>query len=277
MSRITSTFSRLKQEGRTALVPFVTAGDPQPGTTVPLMHALAAAGADVIELGVPFSDPMAEGPAIQHACERALLHHVSLDDVLGMVREFRQRDGSTPVVIMGYLNPLEVKGYERFAADAAAAGVDGVITVDLPPEEAEEYVTILGSSGLDPVFLLSPTSSDARIRSICAHSRGFVYYVSLRGVTGAAHLDTAEARGKVDHIRSFTDLPVGVGFGISDAKSAASVAQFADAVIVGSAIVKRIEKLAAEPEHINDEVAAFVGEIRAALDKNSSSAKVTTA
>jgi len=277
MSRIASTFSRLKQEGRTALVPFVTAGDPQPGTTVPLMHALAAAGADVIELGVPFSDPMAEGPAIQHACERALLHHVSLDNVLGMVREFRQRDDSTPVVIMGYLNPLEVKGYERFAADAAAAGVDGVITVDLPPEEAEEYVAILGTSGLDPVFLLSPTSSDARIRSICAHSRGFVYYVSLRGVTGAAHLDTAEARNKVDHIRSFTDLPVGVGFGISDARSAASVAEFADAVIVGSAIVKRIEKLAAEPDRINDEVAAFVEEIRAALDKNSSSAKVTTA
>lgn len=267
MSRLASTFEGLRGAGRTALVPFVTAGDPEPPVTVPLLHAMVAAGADVLELGVPFSDPMAEGPAIQRACERALRHHVSLDRVLEMVAEFRRDDAHTPLVIMGYANPLEVKGYGRFAREAAAAGVDGVITVDLPPEEAGAYIEALTQQALEPIFLLAPTSSDERIRKVCAVSRGFVYYVSLRGVTGAGHLDLAEVRTKVDRIRRFTDLPVGVGFGISGPESAAAVGVFADAVIVGSAIVKRIGALAQRPAEIPADVSRFVAGLRRALDQ----------
>ncbi len=266
MSRLAATFDRLGREGRTALVPFVTAGDPEPAVTVPLLHAMVGAGADVIELGVPFSDPMAEGPAIQRACERALAHGMNLDRVLQMVAEFRRDDPDTPVVVMGYLNPIEVRGCDRFAAAAAAAGVDGVITVDLPPEEAGDYTAALTGAGLDPVFLLAPTSGDARIRRVCAASRGFVYYVSLRGVTGAAHLDLAEVRSRVGHIRGLCRLPVGVGFGISGPEAAAAVGTFADAVIVGSAIVKRVGELADRPAEIAPAVARFVGGLRQALD-----------
>ncbi len=274
MSRIDKRFAELRAQQRAALVPFITAGDPAPEVTVPLMHAMVAAGADIIELGVPFSDPMAEGPAIQRACERALEHHVSLHDVLAMVQRFRADDDSTPVVVMGYLNPVEVMGYETFAAAAAAAGVDGALTVDLPPEEADAYIRALRESHVDTIFLLAPTTSDARIERICGASSGFVYYVSLRGVTGAAHLDLTEVADKLAQIRSHTDAPVGVGFGIHTAAVAAQVAQLADAVIVGSAIVKRIEALAGEPERIPAEVGAFIRELREAI---TSTTKMTNA
>lgn len=277
MSRIGKCFEQLQGNGRTALIPYITAGDPEPTVTIPLMHAMVKAGADIIELGVPFSDPMAEGPVIQHACERALKHHISLNQVIEMVKAFRVDDDATPVVLMGYLNPVEVKGYAAFAQDAASAGVDGVIIVDLPPEEAEEYIALLNAQQIDPVFLLAPTSGDERIHKVCAASGGFVYYVSLRGVTGAAHLDTQEAAAKVETIRRATPLPIGVGFGIADADSAARVAQFADAVIVGSAIVKRIAALVDTPEKINFEVCSFLKELRHALDDNTTDQVVTTA
>jgi tryptophan synthase alpha chain len=253
MSRLAARFTKLKQQGRIALIPFITAGDPQPAVTVPLMHALVAAGADVLELGVPFSDPMADGPVIQQAAERALKHHVSLHHVLDMVREFRTKDIATPIVLMGYLNPIEVFGYPAFAKAAAAAGVDGALTVDLPPEESEEFV-------------LAPTSDAGRIQRILSVASGFVYYVSLRGVTGAAHLDLSEVRTKVNSIKKQTALPVGVGFGIGSPEAAAQVAEFADAVVVGSALVQRVAALAATPDKIPAQAAAFIGSLRAAID-----------
>jgi len=272
MSRLADRFKALKAEGRTALIPFVTAGDPEPRITVPLMRALVGAGADVIELGVPFSDPMADGPVIQKASERALAHHVSLTGVLAMVREFRAQDLRTPVVLMGYLNPVEVMGYERFAVLAQEAGVDGVLTVDLPPEEAQELIAALTPHGVDPVFLLAPTSDSERVRRITQVARGFVYYVSLRGVTGAANLDLAEAAQKVRAIRAQTRLPIGVGFGISNAETAAKVAAFADAVIVGSALVRRIGELASQPDRIPTELASFLAQLRAAMDSMAAAA-----
>ncbi len=265
-SRLADRFKALKSEHRTALIPFITAGDPEPRITVPLMHALVGAGADVIELGVPFSDPMADGPVIQKASERALAHHVSLTGILAMVREFRRQDERTPVVLMGYLNPIEVMGYERFAAVAQEAGADGILTVDLPPEEAQELIAALTACNLDPVFLLAPTSNSERVRRIAQVARGFVYYVSLRGVTGAGNLDLVEVAQKVRAIRAQTRLPVGVGFGISSAEMAAKVAGIADAVIVGSALVRRIGDLAAQPERIPAEAAAFLAQLRAAMD-----------
>jgi len=266
MSRLQQTFSRLNAAGRKALIPFVTAGDPRPEITVPLMHALVAAGADVIELGVPFSDPMADGPVIQRASERALEHHVSLRNVLEMVRTFRQQDAATPVVLMGYLNPVEAMGYGAFAAAAAQAGVDGLLTVDIPPEEAGDLLAALRPHGIDPIFLLSPTTADSRIATICRAASGFVYYVSVKGVTGAAHLDVDGVRAQVERIRAHTDLPVGVGFGIRDAESARAVAQVADAVIVGSALVRRIEELRDDPDTLLAQTAGLIGELRRALD-----------
>jgi len=267
MSRLETRFAQLKKQGRTALIPYITSGDPQPSVTVPLMHALVAAGADVLELGVPFSDPMADGPVIQQAAERALKHHVSLHDVLAMVRDFRRQDQATPVVLMGYLNPIEVLGYAKFAREAAAVGVDGVLTVDLPPEEADEFVPAMRAAGLDPIFLLAPTSDAGRIQAILKVASGFVYYVSLRGVTGAAHLDLTEVRRKVATIKSRTALPVGVGFGINTPEAAAQVAEFSDAVVIGSALVRRIAALAATPDKIPAEAGAFIASLRAAMDK----------
>jgi len=267
MSRLATRFAQLKQQGRVALIPYITAGDPQPAVTVPLMHALVAAGADVLELGVPFSDPMADGPVIQQAAERALKHHVSLHNVLDMVREFRAKDSSTPVVLMGYLNPIEVFGYPAFAKAAAAAGVDGALTVDLPPEEADDFVTVMRAHDLDPIFLLAPTSDAGRIQRILGVASGFVYYVSLRGVTGAAHLDLTEVRSKVNTIKQQTALPVGVGFGIGSPEAAAQVAAFADAVVVGSALVQRVAALAATPDKIPAHAAAFIGSLRVAIDR----------
>ncbi len=267
MSRIARHFAQLAAQGRRALIPFITAGDPEPSVTVPLMHALVRAGADLIELGVPFSDPMADGPAIQRASERALAHHVSLDAVLHLVAAFRQTDLETPVVLMGYLNPIEAMGAAVFAERAKHCGVDGVLIVDLPPEEAGTLHAALTEHEIDPIFLLAPTSTPERIRTITEHARGFVYYVSLKGVTGASHLDVAEVGRRVAEIRRHTTLPVGVGFGIHDAASAASVAAIADAVIVGSALVRRIEALADDPSRIADDCAAFLTGLRSAMDR----------
>lgn len=266
MSRIASRFSELRAAGRTALIPYVTAGDPEPGVTVALMHAMVAAGVDIIELGVPFSDPMADGPVIQRAAERALRHHVSLRQVLEMVREFRKSDTHTPVVLMGYLNPVEVMGYEAFAGAAAEAGVDGVLTVDLPPEEAEEFLAALRPRGIDPIFLLAPTTDAGRMTRICEVAGGFVYYVSIKGVTGAAHLDTGEVAARLEEVRKHTSLPIGVGFGVRDAESAARLAAVADAVIVGSALVSRIGALDGQPARVPEAAAAFLGELRHAMD-----------
>lgn len=266
MSRIAGVFSALRDQGRQALIPFVTAGDPSPDFTVPLMHAMVEAGADIIELGVPFSDPMADGPVIQRASERALEHHVSLHDVLDLVRRFRANDRETPVVLMGYLNPLEVMGYAAFADAAAEAGVDGVLTVDIPPEEAESFVPAVKARGIDPIFLLAPTSNRGRIQRITAAASGFVYYVSLKGVTGAANLSLDSVREKLVEIRSCTELPVGVGFGIKDAATAAAMATFADAVVVGSALVSRIEAHLDDPQSALAEIGSLLAEMRTAMD-----------
>ena len=266
MSRIAQKFQALKQQGRRGLIPYIAAGDPEPWITIPLMHALVKSGADILELGVPFSDPMADGPVIQRAAERALKHKISLKQVLAMVSEFRGKDKTTPVILMGYLNPIEAMGYERFAREAAESGVDGVLTVDLPPEEAEGFQSAMREHRLDSIFLLSPTSPPDRIKLIAQAASGFIYYVSLRGVTGASNLDVGEVSAKLKKIRSQTDLPLGVGFGISSPETAAQVAEFADAVIVGSAVVKRIEELVAVPDKILTEVPAFIARLREAMD-----------
>lgn len=264
MSRIPATFERLKTEGKKALIPFITAGDPRPEVTIPLMHALVDAGADLLELGVPFSDPMADGPVIQRASERALEHHTSLHDVLDMVRHFREKDADTPIVLMGYLNPVEIMGYDNFAREAAAAGVDGAITVDIPPQEADEYLAAMNQSEVSPIFLLAPTSTDERIEMITKAAGGFVYYVSLKGVTGAATLDIDSVNEKLAQIRQHTQLPIGVGFGISDAETAAKMSQISDAVVVGSALVRKVEENAEHPEAILAAATELIGGMRMA-------------
>lgn len=266
MSRIAARFERLKQEGRKALIPFFTAGDPDRASCVPIMHALVAGGADVIELGVPFSDPMADGPVIQRSSERALLHGVSLHDVINWVAEFRKTDATTPVVLMGYANPVESMGLEKFAQAAKAAGVDGVLVVDYPPEEAESLVSTLDGAGLETIFLLSPTTSDARLKQVAALGRGYLYYVSLKGVTGAANIDIDDVAKRLERIRSFTALPVGVGFGIRDGKTAHAIAQVSDAVVIGSHLVQEIESA---PADAAAKVEAFMSGIRSAMDAGS--------
>jgi len=264
MSRIAATFARLKGEGRKALIPFVTAGDPDPALAVPLMHALVAGGADVIELGVPFSDPMADGPVIQRSSERALKHHVSLKAVIGYVTEFRREDTTTPIVLFGYANPIEAMGMERFADAAKAADIDGVLVVDYPPEEARKLVELLDARNIDTVFLLSPTTEEARLERVAALGRGYLYYVSLRGVTGAAHLDLDDVVSHIQRIRNYTELPIGVGFGIRDAETAKRIAAIADAVIIGSRLVQEIEN--SRPEQAAANVKVFLAGIRAAID-----------
>ena len=266
MSRIATCLQALKAEGRQALIPYVTAGDPNPQITVPLMHAMVAAGADIIELGIPFSDPMADGPVIQRAAERALEYGTSLRDVLAMVATFRQQDADTPVVLMGYLNPVEVMGYETFAKAASEAGVDGVLSVDLPPEEAHDLLIALEANAIAPIFLLAPTTDDARIEKICAVASGYVYYVALKGVTGAGGLDVQSVTDKLAQIRRHTELPVGVGFGIKDAESAQAVAAVADAVVVGSALVKKIEQNPSQSDKITTDIADVLARMRAAMD-----------
>ena len=264
MSRIAPTLDALKKQGRKALVPYITAGDPYPDDTVTLMHVLADAGADIIELGVPFSDPMADGPVIQRAAERALAKGVGMPQVLGFVRSFRERNKTTPVVLMGYANPVERYGIERFVADAKDAGVDGVLVVDYPTEECEDFVTALRSQSLDPIFLLAPTSTDERIAKVANAGSGYVYYVSLRGTTGAGHLDVDSVAPAVNRIKARTALPVGVGFGIRDAATARSIGAVADAVVIGSAIVQLLEN---EPrENAPAALGAFIGTVRQALD-----------
>ena len=264
MSRIQSRFSALKSTGKKALIPYITAGDPRPDLTVPLMHTLVQNGADIIELGVPFSDPMADGPVIQRASERALAHHVRLRDVLAMVTEFRRQDQDTPVVLMGYANPVEAMGCSKFAEAAAQAGVDGVLTVDYPPEECGEFVAELKQKGIDPIFLLSPTTEQARVQSVVDSASGFIYYVSLKGVTGAAHLDVDDVAAKVSAIRGHTSLPVGVGFGVRDAETAKAIAAIGDAVVVGSRMVLEMEN--STPDNVAANLARLTAELRVAID-----------
>lgn len=264
MSRIQNVFKELKENGRRALIPFITAGDPAPKLTVPLMHALVAGGADIIELGVPFSDPMADGPTIQRASERALAAGMSLRKVIDAVREFRQTDTRTPVVLMGYANPIEAMGVAGFVERATAADVDGVLVVDYPPEECREFALTVREAGLDSIFLLAPTSSEQRFSDVAEAGSGYIYYVSLKGVTGVGAVNFDEVRDRVALIRDRVGLPIGVGFGIRDAESARRVGEFADAVVVGSRIIEEIEN--SPVEEVTARVTALVRSLRDALD-----------
>lgn len=265
MSRIQSTFSALAAQKKTALIPFITAGDPAPDLTVPLMHALVEGGADILELGVPFSDPMAEGPVIQRACERALKFNVGMKDVLNFVREFRRTNQTTPVVLMGYANPIERIGVDAFIDMASDAGIDGTIVVDYPPEECEEFAAKMRQRDLDPIFLLAPTSTDRRIEHVARISSGFTYYVSLKGVTGAGNIDTAEVAQRIAAIRKHVKLPIGVGFGIRDGATARALGAVADAVVIGSRIIQELENT--PPERAVEAVKTFISGIRKALDE----------
>ena len=266
--RIQARFARLQAEGRKALIPYVTAGDPYADITVDLMLGMARAGADVIELGIPFSDPMADGPVIQRAAERALAKGIGMPQVLDCVRAFRDADADTPVVLMGYANPIERydqrRGADAFARDAAAAGVDGVLVVDYPPEECEAFAERLIGHGLDPIFLLAPTSTEKRMRDIGRVARGYVYYVSLKGVTGAGHLDVDAVARMVPRIREHVRVPVGVGFGIRDAQGARAVGAVSDAVVIGSRLIQLLEN--ETRDNVVRAGSAFIAEIRSALD-----------
>lgn len=264
MSRISAVFERLRSQKRKALIPFVTAGDPEKALAVPIMHALVRGGADIIELGVPFSDPMADGPAIQRASERALKHGTSLRDVLSFVREFRATDQITPVVLMGYANPIEIMGYDAFANAAKTAGVDGVLVVDYPPEESGGLDERLRANGIDSIFLLSPTSVEQRIDEVGRIASGYVYYVSLKGVTGAANIDLDDVAAKVARIRQRIKVPIGVGFGIRDGATAKAVASVSDAVVIGSRMVQEIET--SSPTEVAANVQKLLAGIRQAMD-----------
>jgi len=264
VSRIQARFEVLRQAKRKALIPYITAGDPSPALTVPLMRALVEAGSDILELGVPFSDPMADGPVNQRSGERALKQGVGLGDVLGLVRDFRHHNSQTPVVLMGYANPIEAMGAEKFVREAKAAGVDGVIVVDYPPEECIEFAGLARRAAIDPIFLLAPTSTDRRILEVARVGSGYLYYVSLRGVTGAGNIDLADVAAHMPKIRAATNLPIGVGFGIRDAESARRVAQSADAVVIGSRIIQEIEDAGAGEAVAR--VKALLRPIREALD-----------
>jgi tryptophan synthase alpha chain len=264
MNRLDARFAALKSAARSGLIPFVTAGDPAPELTLPVMHALVDAGADVIELGVPFSDPMADGPVIQHASERALTHGVGLEQVLGWVRDFRKDDADTPVLLMGYLNPIEIHGVDRFAREAVEAGVDGVLLVDCPIEE-DAFTAPLREAGLRRILLAAPTTGDVRLQQMCEAAEGFLYYVSFAGITGAARLSVEGIARRVAGIRTRSRAPVAVGFGVRDAESARAIAAFADAVVIGSALVDRLAG-ASDAEQATERVRAFLTPIRAALD-----------
>ncbi len=264
MSRIQSTFNALKAQKKAALIPYITAGDPHPKHTVSLLHTLVAHGADMIELGVPFSDPMADGPVIQRASERALAHRVGLSKVLEMVKEFRQTDQKTPIILMGYANPVEAIGASVFADRAKAADVDGVITVDYPPEECGDFVKQLRDRNIDPIFLLAPTTEPSRADLILNQASGFVYYVSLKGVTGAANLNIDEVSEKVKAIKQKTSLPIGVGFGIRDAATVTATAKIADAVVIGSRLVRVVED--STDENLLQNVAALMNELKTAVN-----------
>ena len=267
MSRIEQCLQKLQAEGRKALVPYIVAGDPSLDFTVPMMHELVKQGADIIELGLPFSDPMAEGPVIQLAHERALEQQSSLSKAMSMVAQFRQQDQSTPVVLMGYANPVFHMGYNVFAQRASEAGVDGLLTVDMPPEESAELNTELKAVGIDSIYLIAPTTTEARIRSISDQATGYLYYVSLKGVTGAGHLDIASVEEKLQQIKAITQLPIMVGFGIKDAESARAIAAVAEGVVVGSALVSKVAALVVEGEtDIPAKAAQLIGSMRTAMD-----------
>nr|WP_100695906.1 tryptophan synthase subunit alpha [Advenella sp. S44] len=270
--RINKTFARLGR--RTALIPYIAAGDPEPAATVPLMHALVRAGADIIELGVPFSDPMADGPVIQQATARAIAKGVGLADVLGMVATFRKMDQSTPVVLMGYANSIEAMGQHAFASEASKSGVDGILIVDCPPEEYDDLSDDLRTYGISPIFLLSPTSTEARIQAVAKRAEGYLYYVSLKGTTGSSAIDLNDVRERVARIKKYVSIPVGVGFGIRDAASAVQVADAADAVVIGSRLIETIaQAISLQPSANPSEVAVtaasdWLRQIRQALDQN---------
>ena len=268
MSRIQTTFTALRERGRKALIPFITAGDPSLEFTVPCMHAMVAAGADIIEIGVPFSDPMADGPVIQRASERALGHKMSLRKTLALVEEFRQTDTATPVVLMGYLNPIESLGYRAFVDRARKVGVDGVLTVDLPPEESGELLPLLRAAGVDPIFLLAPNSGPERVRKMSELGRGYLYYVSLKGVTGASNIDLEDVERRINAIKEISSLPVGVGFGVKNAEMASAISRFADAVVVGSALVSRIEACADRPDQAQADIVSILKAMREAIDSS---------
>lgn len=266
MTRIEAKFDQLEAAGKKALIPFITGGDPKPEYTESLMHAMVEAGADMIELGMPFSDPMADGPVIQKACERALAAGASVQGILDIVESFRKTDATTPVVLMGYLNPIEHMGYTAFAANAKKAGVDGVLLVDLPPEEADSIVPVFKASGIDTIFLIAPTTTTQRAAKIAAHASGYLYYVSVKGVTGSATLDVAEVGDKLAGLRKLTQVPLAVGFGIRDGASAAAVSQVADGVIVGSVLVNCIAEFAETPEKIAPALQEHIKAMRTAMD-----------
>jgi tryptophan synthase alpha chain len=266
-NRIDQCFARLAADSTKALVPFITAGDPHPDWTVTIMHQLVNAGANLLELGIPFSDPMADGPVIQAASERAIHKGVTLHSVLEMVARFRETDTSTPVVLMGYMNPVERYGHAEFAADAAKSGVDGVLMVDCPPEEMTNLSHLLQDHGVHPIRLLAPTTTSARIALLVAHAKGYLYYVSFKGITGADRLDQAGIVAPLQEIRRLTQLPVAVGFGIKDAKSAAAVARVADGVVIGSALVERLAQ-ANSAEHAGQLAADFLAPVRQAMDND---------
>ncbi len=270
MTRIASCFTRLSNKGKKALVVYVVAGDPDPTVTVPLMHAMVAAGVNMIELGVPFTDPEADGPVIQLAAKRALDARMTLAGVIEMVAAFRAQDQETPIVLMGYVNPIEAMGYERFARTAAAAGVDGTITVNVPPEEGEALDRSLMACGIDPVYLIAPTTSLARAQYIFSRTRGFAYYVSLKGTTGAGTLNVGEVRERLGLLREVATLPIAVGFGIKNGDAARAVAAFADGVVVGAAVVSIMERHAATPALIPEKVAELIRELRNGMDMNES-------
>lgn len=268
MNRIDATLARLQTTNKKMLSPYITAGDPYADLTVPLMHELVAAGADILELGIPFSDPMAEGPVIQHAMERALAQSISTQDVLCMVREFRNKDKITPVIIMGYLNPIEYYGYESFAKEAVAAGVDGTILVDLPPEESEDTARIWNEHGLCSIYLCSPTTSAERMQLINKYAQGYLYYVSLKGVTGSNSLDTSALKEQYQQRKAQTSLPLMVGFGIKTPEMAAAVAQFADGVIVGAALITQILDAYETQKNPLEAGAYLISSMRRAIDTN---------
>jgi tryptophan synthase alpha chain len=269
MSRISGCFERLQSNGRKALIPYLTGGDPNSETTLGLMHALVTNGADIIELGYPFTDPTSDGPVIQRAVERALAHNTSLNDVLDTVSQFRKEDQQTPVVLMGYLNPVEIMGYQKFADAAVAAGVDGILIVDMPPEESHDLEEIIQNTDIDRIYLIAPTTSDARASQICKKSSGYIYYVSLKGVTGAGNLDIESVKENLVRLRKNTDLPVGVGFGIKDADSAKKVSRIAEGVVVGSALINKIEELDSGKQYSREELSVhirLIKDMRDAMD-----------
>jgi len=263
MSKIQTTFLRLKSENKKALIPFITAGDPHPDMTVKMLHTLVGSGADMIEVGIPFSDPMADGPVIQRASERALANNIGIKKTIQLVKEFRKKDTTTPIILMGYANPIEAIGVEHFVGLIKEADVDGVITVDYPPEESRDFVALLKKQDIDSIFLLSPTTEDNRIKLITEQATGFLYYVSLKGLTGSANIDINEVSERVNNIKKYSNLPIAVGFGVRDAETAKKVALISDAVVIGSRIISEVEN--SNQEDLLDNIRSLVSKIKKSI------------